>query len=813
MAVTLSITAQGRGAPVLLSGMPEASAAHSPDAFSAATNPALSALFGDFTLAYRFARPHGDGAETGHFGLVNLMGFFARAGRVESLVSADEEDPSDAGFNCYMAGKGFMLGNVFGFGAAYSWTPGGGGPYSGYHSWSAGMLLRPFPFLSLAWAANDINEPSFAGERLQRTDRFSMAVRPFAHYLTLGCDWVRTGGDGRFLFSASLVLPNDCSLTASADTDKTFSAGLALPIDLPAPQGLTAVPEYAVWANRHGLLASSGGFTLTGRRYPSTALPSARYLELRLSEPLQESPVDNPFGESPPSFYDILSAVRQASRDPHIRGIILRIDQARLGFARTQELRAELAAFRSSGRKLFAVMTRPGNSELYLASAAERIYYNPAEPFFLPGLSADVYFFRELLDRIGIRFDSTRRGRFKFFNEPFTARRMSREYRESITALLTDLNNQFVEGVAAGRSCSRRRLEEIIGAGIMPPDQALAAGMVDILAYPDQAQEMIGREAGPRFAVISLDDYRAQDRHQWRWGALPRIAVLHVGGAIVRENDGGAGPASGAVAGDESYRRMLDTVFADRSVRAVVIRIDSGGGSAAASDMMRHYLLRAKKESPRPVVFSFGNTAASGGYYIATTGDRIYASAGSITGSIGVISGKITLQGLYEKIGVRKETVKLGEFADLFTESRNLTEKEKDAIEKSVEFIYRKFTACVSEGRRIAPGDIEPLAEGRVFTGEQASRKKLVDEIGGLTAAIEYARIASGIRGEFEVLSLPRRKTSLISALISSSLGSTPEARLVHAIRETAPEASALCALASGGESALLLFPYTIVIR
>ena len=204
---------------------------------------------------------------------------------------------------------------------------------------------------------------------------------------------------------------------------------------------------------------------------------------------------------------------------------------------------------------------------------------------------------------------------------------------------------------------------------------------------------------------------------------------------------------------------MLEHAFTDSSVKAIIIRINSGGGSAVASDLMLNKLINLKKRFKKPVVFSFGNIAASGGYYVACSGDKIYSNRGTITGSIGVIFGKITLKELYEKLGIKNEIIKMSKFADIFSESRELTDKEKEILQRGINFTYDRFTGKVMKSRKIKKNKIPEVAEGKVFTGSQAEKNHLIDHIGGLLAAIKYAKSLSDLGSNYDIVKYPDKMT------------------------------------------------------
>ncbi|TFH37847.1 MAG: signal peptide peptidase SppA, partial [Chrysiogenales bacterium] len=332
----------------------------------------------------------------------------------------------------------------------------------------------------------------------------------------------------------------------------------------------------------------------------------------------------------------------------------------------------------------------------------------------------------------------------------------------------------------------------------LTPEEAASRGFVDVVGYPDEAVEELGKTG-----LVSLAEYRKSVELNSSWGPVPRIAVVFLDGSIVSGTAFDTGFFRSI--GDGAYRHALERAFEDPFVRALVVRVNSGGGSAVASDSMLHSLVRLKKKHGKPVVFSFGNIAASGGYYAACTGDAIFSGNGTVTGSIGVIFGKLTLEDLYRKLGIRRESITMSEFADIFSESKRLTEREKRLIQEGVDFSYERFTGKVMAARGVGPMEIVRVAEGRVFTGRQATEKRLADRAGGVIAAVEYARNLAGITGPFEIVKYPDVRGPLFDPF------SLPEMRLlsdrIGHVFDRAP------ILALRGESVLYLFPYRIEIR
>ena len=322
-------------------------------------------------------------------------------------------------------------------------------------------------------------------------------------------------------------------------------------------------------------------------------------------------------------------------------------------------------------------------------------------------------------------------------------------------SLLKNLNEQFLTDIISDRGIDRETVEELFSKGFYRPDEAKEKGFIDEIMYKNDAVDNIAKNV----FLVNFRDY-AKERVQIRqWGPVPAIAVVHVNGTIISGESRGS--AFETTIGDATYSKVLEAVFKSRLVKGVVIRVDSGGGSASAADYMWHDLVRLKKKYPKPVVFSFGNTAASGGYYIACTGDEIIEGRGTITGSIGVIAGKLNLSDLYSRLGINKEVIKMSEFADIFSESKKLTDKEREIIQEGINFTYKRFTGKVAEARGFQEETIPRIAEGRVFTGEQAIENNLVNQSGGIMAAIEIAKVKAELKGTYNVLHLPEGRLLL----------------------------------------------------
>jgi protease-4 len=792
--------------PFLIPEVGSASYAQGP--FSSNMNPALSDLPDESPLlSYRFLKWDNE-EKSNHLLLLNILGLSFTYGWYDHVYNSTVGDVEHAGANYFNINKGFMFNNYFGFGAGYSFSQSDTKAYDNYGAWSLGFLLRPWNFLSLGIALNDLSG-SMGGSSIKRKEVYSISVRPFTDRLNLSMDATRLAGQGigdmNLAFSTDIRLVYDISLFFRSDLDANMKFGITIPFftrSARRPMGSSGIFDFYRSANS-GDIAEYNSFSLTipFTQYKNalSLTPDDTLLKISLNRNINELESEGLFTEKKITFLEIIEGIEVAAQDGTISGIILEIDDAGMGFAQIQEMRQSLQRFKETGKKVYAVMNVPGNKEYYLATAADKIYFTPNSTFEITGLSAEVYFFKNLLAKIGVKFEVVKHGEYKSAYESFNREHMSDQARENLVSLIKDLNDQFISDIRKDRDIPDEKITGLFAAGLMSPDEAEQAGFIDEVMYYDEALKNISGS----LAVVRLGDYLGESEKSYIWGPIPAIAVLYIDGSIVRGKSTRSMFAS--TIGDATYHEMIEKAFKDSNVKAVVVRVSSGGGSAAASDYMLNDLMKYKKKYPKPVVFSFGNVAASGGYYVACSGDRIFASGGTITGSIGVITGKVSMKELYEKLGINKDTIKMSEFADIFSESKDLSDREREVVQKGVDFIYDRFTGKVVEARNITDTDIGNKAEGRVFSGTQGRENNLVDEMGGLVAAIEFARSEAHIDDNFSLMILPDEDTVLKGMLASDEMKS-----LTQYLR---PLMKHLEPVQYGNERALYLLPYTIEIK
>lgn len=460
-------------------------------------------------------------------------------------------------------------------------------------------------------------------------------------------------------------------------------------------------------------------------------------IEVSLRGDLVERPTrlfgGNPMG--PLAVRELDSALRSAADDDRVSGVLLDLGPLAAGFAKAQEVRAAIHAFRESGKPVVALVELGTLVDLYVASAADHVIQIPTGTFFL-GLVSRTQYYTELLEDLGVGVDVFHTGPYKSAGNPYTETGMSPQEREAIESLLGSIYGQILEDIATDRNMDPADVEAAIDRGLLEAGEALSAGLVDELAFRDGARQAAGLNA--ERATISVRDYLADGGDGFFFPGRSTIAVVHVDGMIVPGEVGDGLFANRGLAGGETIARYLRDARGDDDVKAVVVRVDSPGGAVTASDVILREIQRTAEV--KPVVVSMSDVAASGGYWIATGASRIFADRATFTGSIGVVSTRFNLAGTYEKLGIASSVVQRGENADLFLESERLSEQQRAILQESVQVHYRTFLGKVADARGMTPAEVEELAQGRVWTGQQALERGLIDDLGGYRESLESAR-------------------------------------------------------------------------
>jgi protease-4 len=471
------------------------------------------------------------------------------------------------------------------------------------------------------------------------------------------------------------------------------------------------------------------------------------YLELLLKDEIVEGlPEYAVFSrKTRTALHDVLAALHQAAKDPKIGGLSLILENLDSGWARLSDLRRALTVFRRSGKPIYCFMPAGGNAEYYLASACDRIFMPPATHLHLVGLSAEVFFLRDLLQKFGIDARLQSVGEYKSAAEMFTRTGMSPPAREQLDALLDDHHEELC-GAIQNRGFTREEAASLIDSGPRTAREALAQKLLDGICYQDEVADRLKEQLGKSAHPISAHKYFTGDGFIKRLLTFrrPRIAIItvdgHIGSGETRRNQAGRN-----VAGAETIGGFLDHARRSRRVRAVIVRIDSPGGSGLASDLIWHKISIAAKK--KPVVASFGDVAASGGYYIASPASYILAEPTSITGSIGVLAGKFVAMELMSRLAIHRESILRGEHAGYHSLFSEFSAEESERLQaQMLEFYREDFLRKVAGGRKMEEEAVDRVGRGRVWSGRRAKEHHLIDEIGGVFEAIQRARALARIR-------------------------------------------------------------------
>ncbi len=448
---------------------------------------------------------------------------------------------------------------------------------------------------------------------------------------------------------------------------------------------------------------------------------------------------------------DILTRIKYAKTDDKIKGIYLDMSMMGASFATLQEIRDALIDFKSSGKFILSYSEYYSQGTYYLASTADNVYLNPEGIIDFSGLSSQSVFFKHTLEKLGIEAQVIKVGTYKSAVEPFILDKMSPANREQVTSFLGSIYTNYLDEIAASRDISADSLFQIANElKIETADDAVTYGLVDATKYKDEVlaelKSLLNLEEKDKIKSVSIEKYVVKDPSQ-SGTSRDRIAVVYAVGDIV------SGEGSDKQIGSEKISRAIRTAREDDKVKAVVLRVNSPGGSALASDVIWREVELTK--ATKPIIVSMGDLAASGGYYISTAADSIFAQPNTITGSIGVFGIIPNMQGFFnDKLGVTFDVVKTGEFSDLGSINRPLTAQEEAIIQRSVNQIYDTFTQKVADGRNKKQSYIDSIGQGRVWSGSQALELGLVDKLGGIDDAIVAAASKAEL-DEYKIVTYP----------------------------------------------------------
>jgi protease-4 len=693
-------------------------------------------------------------------------------------------------------GVGLQLSRALGFG--FSWDRLYGHLYGGRSSFTLGLGLRPHRTVALGAVVRDVGRPRPRGDQLARQWEGEVAVRPLGTdrlELALGGRVEQDGAPGvrprarlssRVMKGLTLFGELDSARDEHVATDLQgnrtpgtleWSALFGATVVLSDRVGLTAAALGGTGELPDDAEGALGGSfvlrTFPGRREP---LVSSRHVERVKIAGL----------ENDGRFLEVVVRLRRLAADPAVGALLLEIEDLQLGPGRIEELRGLIAATRQR-KPVFAQVVQPSMREYYLAAACDRIVVHPAGAVTVGGLAQTVTFYKSALDKLGVNVELVRIAEYKGAMEPFVLTEQSEPVRQNRNALIDDNYSRIVGAIAAGRGphgLAVEHLPAIIDRALYSAGEAEKARLVDAVADEKDTERLVSAALGRRWAVRG----GAGGRFEQRVWNPSRVGVVLIDGAITEGEAKGLPFSTGELAFSDRIIAAIEELRRDGSVKAVVLRVNSPGGSALASDRIARAVVRLR--AAKPVVASMGDMAASGGYYVSAPADEIFASPGTTTGSIGIFSIKVDLQGLLAKVGLVTEVYKRGAHADMYSPFRPWTEEERKMAAHQIRNMYQLFLDTVAAGRKsrgLTAERVDQLGRGKIYTGAQARDVRLVDHLGGfsdaLDAAVRRGRVPVGPGGVPELVVLPRPITSPLAALMrlaGSEQQAAPPAGLVE---------------------------------
>jgi protease IV len=453
------------------------------------------------------------------------------------------------------------------------------------------------------------------------------------------------------------------------------------------------------------------------------------------------------FFEPPPTVRSVVDLLRKAKVDRRVTSVVIRPTGTAALWGKVQEVRDAIVDFKTSKKPIIAYLEYGGEQEFYLASACDKVFLMPTASLDLTGIASYELFLRGTLDKIGAYPDAMHIGDYKTASNQMTERTFTPAHREMAESLNRDLYEQLLKGIATGRQKRETEVRQLIDHGPFLPEDAVRSGLVDDVAYEDEIDDKVSLGRG-RTTFLEHHEYRAVSASSLGLNRGPRIAVVYAAG-IITSGESSYDSPQGEVVGSDTIIRYLRKARADDSIRAIVLRVDSPGGSAIASDVIWREVELTR--GVKPVIASMSDVAASGGYYIAMPAHKIVAEPATLTGSIGVVMVKFVIDGTLKKLGMNMEGVSDGRYANLYSPIRPFSPEERAKIQEQMQATYDAFVEKAAAGRHTTPEKIDAIAQGRVWTGQQAKQIGLVDELGGLERALALAKEHAKIGRDTEV--------------------------------------------------------------
>ena len=644
-----------------------------------------------------------------------------------------------------------------------------------------GAMIRPWNFLSFG-ATISIDEKEDISNFPYY--RLGVALRPLSnHRVTIGADYIENNQNGSQTIHPFADFKVFDGVNLSFSTKMDLNADKMEPTEYQLNLGFN-LDKFAAYTVQDDNSNIGIGFYSTSEILPSIFNKkkgdSKHYLRMKLSGSfIEENPLEGSFFTNMlfPSKKGIqlrswINKMDEYTDNPDIHGLVIDIGGVSAGFAKKNEMRRALQRFKDAGKEII-VYSEYGLSggNYYLISMADKVFISGSTGIDLKGINVEVSFYRTLLDSLSIvpevfrvNYDGKS---YKTMGDPFLYSSMTDEFRENYTDLFQGLYDIFSEGIAEGRGWTVKETKEVINAGpYMILNNAKNAGLIDSVMFKDQFENYLSNLNDSKNTITKIENMDNSELYinNWIQKEKEKIAVIYAVGAIMPGNSN-PGPSGSSIMGDKTIMKAIESARTDKDIKAIVLRIDSGGGSVLASDNMWREIYKTTVEDTtnvKPFIASMSDVAASGGYYIACIADSILADEATITGSIGVIGLRFNTSKLMKRIGINTENITFGENADFSTGSELINDEDRGRIQESINEAYDEFKQKVRDGRDniSEEDDLDGIAMGRVFTGKQAAELDLflVDKLGGINEAIETAKNTANIDGDVEIVEYPKKE-------------------------------------------------------
>ncbi len=679
------------------------------------------------------------------------------------------------------------------FGSSLHLVGGGGDEFDSFVTWEAGLQTAPWRYLSAGAVVRNLEGPevdtSVGRRTLGRTWDLGVALRPATERVTLGgsvslvededSPLARAEGFVELVPVDGLVVRG--GVGRGAEGERFFGATLGVDFATVGVRSSGQVGDDRDPGGGGGAVA----LRMSKDRYAPLVAKKAGLVEVRLSGGVPEVrrralPFIPARGRT---LGGTVRSLERLAKHEEVSGVLLRLEGFNVGYAAAEELRGAVKKLRDAGKTVYAHITYADHRNYLIASAADEVRIHPAGGLLLTGIQGNFSYYKKAMERIGLQGDFVAIGKYKNAPDSFIREDMGDAQREAEGALLDTIYADMVKDIGQGRGKTEAEVKAWVEGGPYDAQSAKTAGLVDDVCHYDEWKEAL--KAGQPVRRFPPRDHRV------RWGKDKRIAVVYVDGVITQGTSTTVPFIGQRTAGARTIVKALNAARKDRRVKAIVLRVRSPGGSATASESIHRAVVRAKDK--KPVVVSMGSVAASGGYYVAAPGSYIFADASTVTGSIGIYAGKISLKGLWDLLTIKKQTLRRGERADMFSTNRPFTEAERKVLRERLQAGYDLFVKRVSEGRGKTVEEAHAVAQGRIWAGRDALAKGLVDALGGYADAVDKAKELAGRPGDDDLRIVRYGGTS--GSVLAGLAGSAVESLIEVDAEALPPESAGLAEL------------------